>query len=409
MAHHGISAAARTRNAVVAFAVAASGMTAIASTAQALAPVGGDAQLVVADVSGGTSQDLSATSLLTVNINGTHSLAKPVALPTANAGSDKAFTLSGTSNGNGTLSRTVDGNYLAIAGYNQAPGPTGVVGVPDPKDTTSAQIGRMVARIATDGTVNTSTLLGTTVFNKSAPRGVASVNGSSFYVSGNGGTAPDSPVSGVDKVDLGGGNLARINQTAQKNVRQVQIADGGLYATSDKAPLLGFGKFNGASLPTTATAVTQLAAITTVSSAPKPVSDSYVPDALLVLDADPAESASTPRTAPPGRSTGPRPGTIRSSPDGSTPAAPPSSSMQQRAAPRATPWSRSTIPRPPHRRPSAQRPPSRRPPTATRSAASPSRPPAGTPARSRAMPPPPPWPTPPSAARSATHTTRTRS
>ena len=286
MAHHGISAAARTRNAVVAFAVAASGMTAIASTAQALAPVGGDAQLVVADVSGGTSQDLSATSLLTVNINGTHSLAKPVALPTANAGSDKAFTLSGTSNGNGTLSRTVDGNYLAIAGYNQAPGPTGVVGVPDPKDTTSAQIGRMVARIATDGTVNTSTLLGTTVFNKSAPRGVASVNGSSFYVSGNGGTAPDSPVSGVDKVDLGGGNLARINQTAQKNVRQVQIADGGLYATSDKAPLLGFGKFNGASLPTTATAVTQLAAITTVSSTPKPVSDSYVPDALLVLDAD---------------------------------------------------------------------------------------------------------------------------
>lgn len=351
---------ARTRNAVIAFALGAGGMTAVAVAAQPASAVTPD-QLVVTDP-GGTSQNLSATSLLTFNINGSHSLTKPVDLPTADAGSDKAFTLSGSSNGNGALSRTADGNYLAIAGYNHVPGPTGFTPVDDPKDTTSTQIGRMVARVSANGTVDTSTLLGSTVFNKSAPRSVASANGSSFYVSGNGGNAPDSPVSGVDKVDLGGGNLARINQTAQKNVRQVQIADGGLYATSDKAPLLGLGKFNSASLPTAATAVTQLAAITTVSVAPKPVSDSYVPDALLMLDANPAvpgvdtayvvieptrptssmaRSASTPRTALPGPSTAARPATTRSSPGGSTPPARLSSSTPRRAALPATLWSRS--------------------------------------------------------------------
>ncbi|MDQ3157499.1 MAG: fibronectin type III domain-containing protein [Actinomycetota bacterium] len=269
---------------MVVMALAAGALTAVTSqSASAVSAV--DTQLVVTDVTSADSQNLSAVSLKTFNIDKTKSFTKPVELPIADAGSDKAFTLSGDSNGNGSLSRSDDKNYLAVAGYNKVPGTTGVA-EPDPKKTTSAQIGRMVARISSTGTVDTSTLLGPNVFNASAPRGAASVNGSSFFVSGNGGTAPDSPVSGVIKVNLGGDtNNTKIAPTTQKNVRQIQIAGGELYATSDKTSIFGLGKFTpaGGGLPTTTSAITKLAQITTVSSAPKPQSDSYVPDALLML------------------------------------------------------------------------------------------------------------------------------
>lgn len=286
----------RARAAMVTVALAAGGL-AVVATPQSAAGVGGDTQLIITDVASAGTKDLSAVSLRTVNISGSPTLAKPVPLPVADSGADKAFTLSGDSNGNGALSRSADGAFLTIGGYHQGPGPTGFVDVNnvpvEPKDTTAAQIGRMVARVSANGTVDTSTLLTAPILSKSHPRSAVSLDGTSFYVAGNGGS--DTPKSGVIKVNLGGGGKVPIAlsatttpATAQQNVRQVQIAGGELYATSDKTALFGLGKFAGSGLPTTATAITRLAQITTVSVAPKPISDSYVPDALLMLDANEA-------------------------------------------------------------------------------------------------------------------------
>jgi hypothetical protein len=262
-------------------------MAAVAGTSQSASADSSD-QLVVVDVASADSQDFSPSSLKTFNADGTNSFAKTVDLPSDDiVGSVNAFGLSGNSNGNGSLARSTDGNYLMVAGYHHKPGPTSTPPTStkaDPKDSKSSEIQRMVARIGNTGTVDTSTILASPIMSESAPRGVASVDGSTLYLSQNGGK--DIPNAGVVKVDFGASNnKVAITNTTQKNNRQVQIAGGNLYTTSDKAPLLGFGKFDGAGLPTAPnTNVSQLAAITTVTAAPKPPSDFNVPDALVMLD-----------------------------------------------------------------------------------------------------------------------------
>jgi hypothetical protein len=273
---------ARSRTLLLTVALAAGGLGAVGLTAQSASAVPPD-QLVVTDVTNAGTQDLSGVSLLTVNTNGSQSFTKPVALPSADATGVNAFALSGNSNGNGALALSTDSTSLSIAGYHAAPGPTGVAGIPDPKDTLATSIQRMVARISAAGgssTVDTSTLLGTTTLNASAPRAAVSTDGQSFYVSGNGGA--DTPIAGVIKVPLGGASKTQITDANQKNVRQIQIAGNQLYATSDKKNLLGFGRFAGASLPTAPnTAIASLTAAPIVGTTVP--SKNYVPDAMLLL------------------------------------------------------------------------------------------------------------------------------
>ncbi|MEO6471136.1 MAG: hypothetical protein ABIR57_04715, partial [Aeromicrobium sp.] len=289
MVRHNKFAAPRVRTAIVAVALMASGMTAAVATSQSASAVGPVDQLVVADVSSATSSALSATSLLTFNTSGSASFAAPVPLPTADSGSDKAFTLSGSSNGNGSLALSANSNFLSIAGYNHIPGPTGFVDATnapiEPKSTTASQINRMVARVSATGTVDTSTVLGTGLLNGSAPRSAVSNDGTSFYISGNGGNIGETAASGVDQVALGASTGTAIAPTTQKNVRQVQIAGGGLYLTSDKKNLFGLGKFAVAGLPTVAsTAITQLAATSTATN-------NVQPGALLMLHTGASGSA----------------------------------------------------------------------------------------------------------------------
>ena len=282
MAGH-LDMSARLRHAFLAVALVGGTLAAVAGTSQAASADALD-QIVVVDSGGAGSKDFGPSNTLkTLNTNGTKSFVAPVELPTADGGGQNAFGLSGGSNGNGTLSRSADGHYLSLAGYHHAPGNAGSPGL-DPKDTTSAAIQRMVARVSDTGTVDTSTIFSNTTLSTSAPRAAVSVDGSAFYISGNGGS--DSPKAGAFRVNLGGGSKVAVADTNQANIRQIQIAGGNLYATSDKKNLLGFGKFNTAGLPSSATALTQLAAITTSSAAPKPVSDLYVPDAMLILDTD---------------------------------------------------------------------------------------------------------------------------
>ena len=205
------------------------------------------AELVVVsvDTAGGTG--LTTPSLVTVSSDGAASTKPTVALPAAAAGTNKPLSLSGSSSAQGYLKRSADGRYLVLTGYAAAPG-SYTAG--DPKDSTAAALERVVGRVDNTGAADTSTGLGG-AFSASHSRAATSADGSSFYVTGNG--DPGTPLGGVIRFDLGGGNATAVSG-AWANTRVVDIADGKLFATSDKNPVKGLGFFS--NLPTASSAPT---------------------------------------------------------------------------------------------------------------------------------------------------------
>src|SRR5580692_7523347 len=125
-------------------------------------------------------------------------------LPQTNSGANFAVSGEYGSSSEGTLQLSGDGRYLTIMGYgvnansfNANPGSFS----PDPTNTALGQSGsitgqsytavpRVVALIGANGSVDTSTAL-TGVFSANNPRSAYTVDGSSFYVSGQG-TSGDS-------------------------------------------------------------------------------------------------------------------------------------------------------------------------------------------------------------------------
>ena len=100
------------------------------------------------------------------------------------------------SSSEGTLELSADGKSLVIAGYGVNPeifneGGAAVYGTAAEAQSTSilggqyTAVPRVIADINTDGVVDTSTAL-YDIFNNNNPRSVATVDGSSFYISGQG-------------------------------------------------------------------------------------------------------------------------------------------------------------------------------------------------------------------------------
>ena len=100
----------------------------------------------------------AATAAFLDEYSPTGTLVQSIALPTANSGSNLALTASGTQAGttilgDGSLTDSTDGRYLLAVGYNATPGTTGVVGL------TSATNPRVIARIDSNGNIDTSTAI----------------------------------------------------------------------------------------------------------------------------------------------------------------------------------------------------------------------------------------------------------
>ena len=250
----------RVRHALVAFALVGGTMAAVAGTSQSASADSSD-QLVVVDVTSADSSVFSAAALKTVNVDGTKSFVKPVDLPSADAGAANAFALGGDTNGNGSLARSVDGNFLAIGGYHHVPGATGQVksgNAVKPKDTKTATsadgpgVQRMVARIANDGAVDTSTLLGTTSIERIAPawrrhhqRHPRSTSAETTTTADTGVfLAPFGATASGAKTPIAGSVSATPAEPAgdQKNTRNIDLTSGELFTVSEKAPLAGLGK-----------------------------------------------------------------------------------------------------------------------------------------------------------------------
>jgi len=226
---------------------------ALAGQAMALTFTPGD--LVIDTVSNSTTLsnaaalDTAAPIVLqqfNLNASGTSATSNgSLTLPQINNGLNSAISGEYGSASEGILQRSVNGQYLTIMGYGvstatfnaqtlnygtaalgqttsltQAPGSL-VVTVP-----------RVVALIGANGSVNTTTAL-TGVFNTNNPRSVITVNGTTFYVSGQGASKTDS-TQGVFVANLGATTATPIDNST--DTRVVSIFNNTLYVSRDQNP-----------------------------------------------------------------------------------------------------------------------------------------------------------------------------
>jgi hypothetical protein len=171
------------------------------------------------------------------------------ALPQSASGANFAVSGEYGSSSEGTLQLSGDGRYLTIAGYgvnanafNANPGAYS----PDPTNIALGQSGsqtgqgytavpRVVALIGQNGSVDSSTAL-YNVFNANNPRSVYTVDGTSFYVSGQG-NYPDA-TGGVFYATLGSHSATSITGAdagsgTSQDTREVQVYNGQLYVSTD--------------------------------------------------------------------------------------------------------------------------------------------------------------------------------
>lgn len=158
-----------------------------------------------------------------------------IAMPTAVNGLDLPCTVSGSATSEGLLTLSADGRYLVAVGYSAVPGTASVVA------TTSAATPRVVARIALDETVDSSTSINN-LFSANNIRTAVTTDGTQFWASG--------ANSGVVYATLAATTGTSLN-TAPANLRAIGVAGGQLFTTTSSGSA---GRFFavGTGLPTTA-------------------------------------------------------------------------------------------------------------------------------------------------------------
>jgi hypothetical protein len=167
-----------------------------------------------------------------------------IAMPTADNGNVRAFTNSGTATSD-NITRSADGRYLLLTGYNATPGTAGIVTSTNSGTTNN----RLVARIGADGSVDTNTRIND-AFSGSNIRSAVSTDGSAFYVSGGN--------SGIRYVPFGNtGATTALSTGSVVNFRILGIAGGNLYASSATGTNYGLNQI-GTGLPTAAGAAVTL-------------------------------------------------------------------------------------------------------------------------------------------------------
>jgi hypothetical protein len=193
-----------------------------------------------------TDNQAAPLTLDQFSVNGTTSATAAGSLMLPQTASGLNYAISGEygSSSEGTLQLSGNGQYLTIMGYgvnattfNANPGTVG--GVPGNAalaQSLSSSVPRVIALISANGTVDTSTAL-TTVFNGNNPRSVYTVNGTSFYISGQG-TSPDN-TAGVFYVQKGSSTATAItgldtsSGTSSQDTRTVMVYNNQLYVSVD--------------------------------------------------------------------------------------------------------------------------------------------------------------------------------
>ncbi|HVY17992.1 MAG TPA: Hint domain-containing protein [Rhodopila sp.] len=228
---------------------------------------------VVGDGAGdGTYGDNQASPIVLEELTTSGSVVGDLVLPqtTAIVNGVTQYAISGEygSSSEGSLQLSADGHSLVIAGYgvNAATynsGGAAVYGNAALAQSTSipggpyTPVARVIADISASGAVNTSTAL-YNVFDLNNPRSVATVNGTTFYISGQG--QKGSTNQGVFVADEGASSATGVDTST--DTRTVEIIDGKLYVSRDSTQGVG-GTLSdyGATLPTGTTSASVLPGI----------------------------------------------------------------------------------------------------------------------------------------------------
>lgn len=161
-----------------------------------------------------------------------------IPLPTAVNGANKRLTLSGTAVSEGALTRSANGAYVVLVGYDA------MLTTASLTSSTSSTINRVIGRIAADNTVDTSTAFDG--LSGASPRGAASTNGTMMWATG-----------GSGMIYTTFGSTAAPVALSSLNSRVPGIFFGQLYVTSGSGANVGVNTV-GNGLPTAAGATTTL-------------------------------------------------------------------------------------------------------------------------------------------------------
>ncbi len=233
--------------------------------------------IVISEVGGadaaqtGVNPDNAASAITLVEIDPTTgAIVGEMVLPQTGSGSNNPISGEYGSSSEGTLELAGNGQSLVIAGYGvnattYNDGGAAVYGNAALAQSTSVPggqytaVSRVVADISYDGTVDTSTAL-FNVFNLNNPRSVATVDGSVFYLAGQGNK---DATQGVFEAVDGAGSATAIDTA--NDARDVEIYDGHLYVSADSkiGPTDGIATFGAGGLPTSAATPAFLSGIET--------------------------------------------------------------------------------------------------------------------------------------------------
>lgn len=225
--------------AVLAASVVAGGV--LVSPAGAADPV--PDRLALSVVGDGSSSGNVAVPVALRLMDGDGDVSATVPLPTAIDGDQHALTLRADADQQGALQQSADHRFVTLGGYDAAVGTVGLNGTPAPA------VLRVAARVAEDGTVDTSTTLDDG-FSERHIRGVVTDDGSRFWVGGHGGDAPTT-TGGVLTLPLGGDAPTAVTTGSPTldNARVPVLHDGQLYVSSDRSGFSGVNKV-GTATPT---------------------------------------------------------------------------------------------------------------------------------------------------------------
>ncbi|WP_448599762.1 Ig-like domain-containing protein [Thermoleptolyngbya sp.] len=177
---------------------------------------------------GSTALTSAATAVFLDEYDTSGNLLQSIPLPTAVSGSNRRLTLSGTSLSQGSLTLSVDGQFLTVAGYDAA------VGTSNVQNTSSNTVNRVVARINGNGDIDTSTRI-SDGFNQGEPRGVITTDGTAFWVAG----ISSNSSGGVRYVSYGSAGPSTQLTTPDRAARALGIYDGQLYLTATGSGFVG--------------------------------------------------------------------------------------------------------------------------------------------------------------------------
>jgi hypothetical protein len=154
------------------------------------------------------------------------------ALPIAASGNNHILVASGTATSEGFLTRSTDGRYIVLTGYDVAPGGS--------TSLTTTAAARVVGRVDGSGNIDTTTAL-TDFAVGNNPRSAASTDGTNLWVGGAAG--------GVRYATLGATASTQLSTTVT-NIRQTAIFGSQLYVSDSSGSTVRLGAV-GAGTPTT--------------------------------------------------------------------------------------------------------------------------------------------------------------